>query len=78
VAVEQQRASAPVVGIDLGTTNSLIAFMPGETPVVIPGEDGSPIVPSVVAFDQDTESGFSVATPRATCCSPSRGMPSTA
>jgi molecular chaperone DnaK/molecular chaperone HscA len=49
-----------VVGIDLGTTNSLIAFMPGETPVVIPGEDGSPIVPSVVAFDQDTESGFSV------------------
>ena len=49
-----------VVGIDLGTTNSLIAFMPGEIPVVIPGEDGSPIVPSVVAFDQDTESGFSV------------------
>jgi molecular chaperone DnaK len=49
-----------VVGIDLGTTNSLIAFMPGETPVVIPGEDGSPIVPSVVAFDQETESGFSV------------------
>jgi molecular chaperone DnaK len=49
-----------VVGIDLGTTNSLIAFMPGETPVVIPGEDGSPIVPSVVSFDQETESGFSV------------------
>src|SRR5476649_545347 len=34
--------------------------MPGDAPVVIPGEDGSPIVPSVVAFDQDTESGFSV------------------
>jgi molecular chaperone DnaK len=49
-----------VVGIDLGTTNSLIAFMQGETPTVIPGEDGSPIVPSVVAFDQDTASGFSV------------------
>jgi molecular chaperone DnaK len=49
-----------VVGIDLGTTNSLIAFMQGDTPVVIPGEDGSPIVPSVVAFDQDTQSGFSV------------------
>ncbi len=53
---EQQR----VVGIDLGTTNSLIAFMQGETPTVIPGEDGSPIVPSVVAFDQDTLNGFSV------------------
>jgi molecular chaperone DnaK len=49
-----------VVGIDLGTTNSLIAFMQGDTPTVIPGENGSPIVPSVVAFDQDTASGFSV------------------
>jgi molecular chaperone DnaK/molecular chaperone HscA len=53
---EQQR----VVGIDLGTTNSLIAFMQGSAPAVIPGEDGSPIVPSVVAFDQDTANGFSV------------------
>ncbi len=52
--------AAPVVGIDLGTTNSLIAFMQGDTPAVIPGEDGSPIVPSVVAFDQDTAQGFSV------------------
>ncbi len=55
-----QRVAGPVVGIDLGTTNSLIAFMQGSTPTVIPGEDGSPIVPSVVAFDQDTQSGFSV------------------
>jgi molecular chaperone DnaK len=53
-------AVAPVVGIDLGTTNSLIAFMQGDAPMVIPGEDGSPIVPSVVAFDQDTSNGFSV------------------
>jgi molecular chaperone DnaK len=57
---EAQRVVGPVVGIDLGTTNSLIAFMQGETPTVIPGEDGSPIVPSVVAFDQDTANGFSV------------------
>jgi molecular chaperone DnaK len=42
---------APIVGIDLGTTNSLVAFMQGETPVVIPGEDGSNLVPSVVALD---------------------------
>ncbi len=53
---EQQR----VVGIDLGTTNSLVAYMQGDTPTVIPGEDGSPIVPSVVAFDQDTAQGFAV------------------
>ena len=39
-----------VIGIDLGTTNSLIAFMQGDQPVVIPGEDGSALVPSVVAI----------------------------
>ena len=38
-----------VVGIDLGTTNSLVAFMEGDTPVIIPGEDGDKLVPSVVA-----------------------------
>lgn len=56
MAEAQQR----VVGIDLGTTNSLIAYMQDDKPVVLPGEDGSPIVPSVVAFDQETANGFSV------------------
>jgi molecular chaperone DnaK/molecular chaperone HscA len=56
VADKQQR----VVGIDLGTTNSLIATMQGGTPTVIPGEDGSAIVPSVVAFDEETANGFAV------------------
>ena len=41
-----------IVGIDLGTTNSLVAFMQGDTPVVIPGEDGVNLVPSVVALDE--------------------------
>jgi len=41
-----------VVGIDLGTTNSLIAFMDGDTPTVIPGEDGDRLVPSVVAISE--------------------------
>src|ERR1700744_1679275 len=40
-----------VVGIDLGTTNSLVAYMQGEKPVVIPGEDGLNLVPSVVALN---------------------------
>jgi Fe-S protein assembly chaperone HscA len=40
-----------VVGIDLGTTNSLVAYMEGSKPVVIPGVDGSNLVPSVVALD---------------------------
>ncbi len=57
---QSPRPVAPVVGIDLGTTNSLIAFMQGSTPAIIPGEDGTPIVPSVVAFDQDTPNGFAV------------------
>ena len=43
-------ADERVVGIDLGTTNSLVAFMEGGAPVVIPGEDGERLVPSVVAW----------------------------
>ena len=39
-----------IVGIDLGTTNSLVAYLESGAPVVIPGEDGSRLVPSVVAI----------------------------
>jgi Fe-S protein assembly chaperone HscA len=46
-------ADERVVGIDLGTTNSLVAFMEGSAPVVIPGEDGERLVPSVVAWTDD-------------------------
>src|SRR5580698_6018385 len=46
-----------VVGIDLGTTNSLVAYMQGDAPVVIPGVDGSNLVPSVVALDQAPAEG---------------------
>src|ERR1700758_128307 len=46
-----------VVGIDLGTTNSLVAYMEGETPTVIPGEDGERLVPSVVAWTDDGGAG---------------------
>ena len=44
-----------IVGIDLGTTNSLVAYMQGEVPAVIPGEDGLNLVPSVVALDQKNQ-----------------------
>src|SRR5271167_82923 len=44
-----------IVGIDLGTTNSLVAYMEGERPVVIPGEDGLNLVPSVVALDENQQ-----------------------
>jgi len=46
-------AEERVVGIDLGTTNSLVAYMQGGTPTVIPGEDGDRLVPSVVAWTDD-------------------------
>jgi Fe-S protein assembly chaperone HscA len=44
-----------VVGIDLGTTNSLVAFLDLTGPRVIPGEDGNPIVPSVVTHSRAGE-----------------------
>jgi Fe-S protein assembly chaperone HscA len=47
----ESNQSGPIVGIDLGTTNSLVAYMQGDRPVVIPGVDGSNLVPSVVALD---------------------------
>ncbi|HTV75112.1 MAG TPA: molecular chaperone DnaK [Candidatus Acidoferrales bacterium] len=46
---------AKVVGIDLGTTNSVIAVMEGTTPVVIPNSEGSRTTPSVVAFTKTGE-----------------------
>src|SRR5919206_4085528 len=50
-----ERNTERVVGIDLGTTNSLVAYMEGDRPVVIPGEDGANLVPSVVALDENGE-----------------------
>src|SRR3974390_839534 len=44
-----------IIGIDLGTTNSLVAYMEDDRPVVIPGEDGSNLVPSVVALDESDQ-----------------------
>jgi molecular chaperone DnaK len=41
------------VGIDLGTTNSLVAYVKDGRPVVIPGPDGKGLVPSVISFQSD-------------------------
>src|ERR1700732_1224107 len=51
-AIFYKMATDYIVGIDLGTTNSLVAYMQGDSPVVIPGEDGLNLVPSVVALDE--------------------------
>jgi chaperone protein DnaK len=42
-----------IVGIDLGTTNSLVAYMEGGLPKVIPDAEGRALLPSVVAFTPD-------------------------
>jgi len=44
-----------IIGIDLGTTNSVVAVMEGKDPVVISNEEGSRITPSVVAYTKDAE-----------------------
>src|SRR5687768_18591608 len=44
-----------VIGIDLGTTNSVVAVMEGGEPVVIPNSEGGRTTPSVVAFTKDSE-----------------------
>ena len=44
-----------IIGIDLGTTNSCVAFVEGDQPVVIPNQEGSRTTPSTVAFTQDGE-----------------------
>src|SRR5512143_3290239 len=40
-----------IIGIDLGTTNSVVAIMEGKEPKVITNEEGGRTTPSVVAFD---------------------------
>lgn len=46
---------AKIIGIDLGTTNSVVAVMEGGDPTVIPTAEGSRLLPSVVGFNKNGE-----------------------
>jgi molecular chaperone DnaK len=48
-------AASKIIGIDLGTTNSVVAVMEGGDPVVIPNAEGGRTTPSVVAFTKEGE-----------------------
>src|SRR4029077_18142661 len=57
--VQEKRGPRPmsgkVIGIDLGTTNSVVAVMEGGQPEVIVNQEGSRLTPSVVGFAKDGE-----------------------
>src|SRR5215475_3112635 len=51
---EHRTEMGRIIGIDLGTTNSVVAVMEGGQPVVIPSAEGSNLIPSVVATNPKT------------------------
>src|SRR5678809_619692 len=51
----EQKRMSKVIGIDLGTTNSVVAVMEGGEPTVIVNQEGGRTTPSVVGFTKDGE-----------------------
>ena len=64
--------SAPIIGIDLGTTNSCVATLEGGQAVVIPNSEGARTTPSVVAFTKDGERLVGITAKRQAVTNPHR------
>jgi molecular chaperone DnaK len=65
-------ATGKIIGIDLGTTNSVVAVMEGGQPVVITNEEGGRTTPSVVAFTDDGERPVGAVAKRQAITNPTR------
>jgi molecular chaperone DnaK len=65
-------ASGKIIGIDLGTTNSVVAVMEGGQPVVITNEEGGRTTPSVVGFTDDGERPVGAVAKRQAVTNPTR------
>ncbi len=65
------------VGIDLGTTNSVVAVIEGGEPTVIPNAEGSRLTPSVVGFNKSGERLVGSAAKRQAIISPDRTIRTT-
>jgi molecular chaperone DnaK len=72
MAEQNAQAQGKVIGIDLGTTNSVVAVMEGGSPVVIPNEEGGRTTPSVVGFQDDGERVVGAAAKRQAVTNPTR------
>ena len=64
--------SGRIIGIDLGTTNSVVTVMEGTNPVVINNEEGNRTTPSVVAYKDDGERLVGEAARRQAIINPSK------
>lgn len=51
--MSKENSFRPIVGIDLGTTNSAVAIIKGKKPQILPSNNGEKIIPSVVLIDLD-------------------------
>ena len=58
---------AKIIGIDLGTTNSVVSVMEGGSPTVISTSEGSHLLPSVVAFNKNGERMVGIPAKRQRC-----------